>query len=212
MSNVIILGGHGKVALLASPKITQKGHVLTSVVRNPDHVSEVEATGAQAVVEDMQELDVDGFRRLFDGQDVVIWAAGAGGGDKERTYAIDRDAAMRAIDAAGERRFIMISYLGAGQDHGLSEDDDFYPYAQSKADADDHLKKSAAQWTILGPSRLTNDEETGAIDINPEEGDSVSRGNVAAVLAEVVGRQELTGKTVEFNSGSTPVSEALDSL
>ena len=106
----------------------------------------------------------------------------------------------------------MISYLGAGQDHGLSEDDDFYPYAQSKADADDHLKKSAAQWTILGPSRLTNDEETGAIDINPEEGDSVSRGNVAAVLAEVVGRQELTGKTVEFNSGSTPVSEALDSL
>lgn len=74
MSNVIILGGHGKVALLASPKITQKGHVLTSVVRNPDHVSEVEATGAQAVVEDMQELDVDGFRRLFDGQDVVIWA------------------------------------------------------------------------------------------------------------------------------------------
>lgn len=212
MSNVIILGGHGKVALLASPKITQKGHVLTSVVRNPDHVSEVEATGAQAVVEDMQELDVDGFRRLFDGQDVVIWAAGAGGGDKERTYAIDRDAAMRAIDAAGERRFIMISYLGAGQDHGLSEDDDFYPYAQSKADADDHLKKSAAQWTILGPSRLTNDEETGAIDINPEEGDSVSRGNVAAVLAEVVNRQELTGKTVEFNSGSTPVSEALDSL
>ena len=212
MSNVIILGGHGKVALLASPKITQKGHVLTSVVRNPDHVSEVEATGAQAVVEDMQELDVDGFRRLFDGQDVVIWAAGAGGGDKERTYAIDRDAAMRAIDAAGERRFIMISYLGAGQDHGLSEDDDFYPYAQSKADADDHLKKSAAQWTILGPSRLTNDEETGAIDINPENGDSVSRGNVAAVLAEVVGRQELTGKTVEFNSGSTPVSEALDSL
>lgn len=212
MSNVIILGGHGKVALLASPKITQEGHVLTSVVRNPDHVSEVEATGAQAVVEDMQELDVDGFRRLFDGQDVVIWAAGAGGGDKERTYAIDRDAAMRAIDAVGERRFIMISYLGAGQDHGLSEDDDFYPYAQSKADADDHLKKSAAQWTILGPSRLTNDEETGAIGINPEEGDSVSRGNVAAVLAEVVGRQELTGKTVEFNSGSTPVSEALDSL
>ena len=106
--NVMILGGHGKVALLASPKLVEAGHTVTSVFRNPDHVAEVEATGAKAVVQDIEQLDVAGFEKLFADQDVIIWSAGVGGGDDERTLRVDRDAAIRSIDGAGTKRLSLI--------------------------------------------------------------------------------------------------------
>jgi hypothetical protein len=42
-------------------------------------------------------------------------------GSPERTYAVDRDAAIRSIDAAvaaEARRYVMVSYFGAGPDQG----------------------------------------------------------------------------------------------
>src|SRR5699024_12189878 len=93
-------------------------------------------------------------------------AAGAGGGNPDRTYAVDRDAAIASMDAAqgaGVKRYIMISYLGSSLDHGVSEDHSFYPYAQSKALADEHLMDSDLDWTILGPGALTDDEPVGLI-------------------------------------------------
>ena len=47
---VTIVGGHGKIALLLAPMLVEAGHEVTSVVRNPDHVADDEATGATARV------------------------------------------------------------------------------------------------------------------------------------------------------------------
>ncbi len=55
------------------------------------------------------------------------------------------------------KRFVMVSYFGAGPDHGVPQDDPFFPYAESKAAADAHLRVSDLDWTILGPGRLTLD-------------------------------------------------------
>ena len=220
--NVMILGGHGKVALKASPKIVEAGHTLTSVVRNPDHVADVEATGAKAVVQDIEQLDVAGFEELFADQDVIIWSAGVGGGDDARTYRVDRDAAIRSIDAAGSKRYIMVSYFNSRADHGVPEDHPMCTYCESKAAADDHLRASAKQWTIVGPSALTLDEPTAKIETRAPKADGtangddelpssqVSRADVATVIAEVVDRPNLVGHFIEFNSGDTPIAEALD--
>lgn len=209
MANVLILGGHGKVALQAAPLLVQAGHEVTSAVRNPDHRTDVEATGASVALVDLQKQSTEDFEKLFESFDVIVWSAGVGGGDPERTFAVDRDAAIRTMDAAGDKRYIMVSYFGAGQDHGVPEDHDFYSYAQSKADADDHLKRSAARWTILGPSRLTSDDAHGGIEVNPAEGDSVARADVARVVAAVVDADNTIGKTIEFNTGETPIEEAI---
>ena len=45
MSRIIVFGGHGRIALLLAPILVARGDEVTSVIRNPDHVSEVEATG-----------------------------------------------------------------------------------------------------------------------------------------------------------------------
>lgn len=129
MSTVTIIGGHGKVALLAAPHLVEAGHRVRSVIRNPDHREEVAATGAEPVVADVENLDVPGLVEVLSGSDVVVFSAGAGGGSPARTRAVDHDAAVRSMQAAGEAgisRYVMVSYYGAGTDN-VPEDDPFYP-------------------------------------------------------------------------------------
>lgn len=207
---IIIIGGHGKVALLAEPLLVQAGHEVTAVIRNPAQSAEVSATGATALVADVQALGTDELAALLRGHDAVVWSAGAGGGSPERTYAVDRDAAIRSMDAAeaaGVDRYVMVSYYGAGFDHGVDPSDSFYPYAQAKAAADEHLRRSDLHWTILGPSRLTLGPATGRVSAGGKG--EVSRANVALVLAAVLADDATIGRTVEFNDGETPIADFL---
>lgn len=219
MSDITIIGGHGKVALQLSQILTGDGHRVNSVIRSESQIQDVEDTGANAVVADVQNLDTEGLTELLTGQDAVVWSAGAGGGDPERTYAVDRDAAIRSMDAAqaaGVNRYVMVSYIGAGQDRGIPEDDSFYAYAQSKADADDHLRASSLNWTILGPGTLTDDETTGMITLEPGQDDdaaNTARGNVALVAAAALTAPDTTvGRKIDFADGDTVITEALANL
>lgn len=212
MARILIIGGHGKVALQAEPLLVRAGHDVRAVIRNADHADDVAAAGAHPEVADVAGLDIAQLTDLVRGSDVVIWSAGAGGGDAARTYAVDRDAAIRTIDAAaaaGVDRFIMVSYFGAGADHGVDPDNSFFAYAEAKAAADDHLRASGVDFTILAPSSLTDDAATGLIETDAESGTSVSRADVAAVLAAAVDEPATRGRTVSFNTGSTPIAAAL---
>ena len=46
MSRIVMIGGHGKVALLASTLLVDAGHEVVSLIRNPEHSADVAATGA----------------------------------------------------------------------------------------------------------------------------------------------------------------------
>ncbi|MBP3043276.1 SDR family oxidoreductase [Arthrobacter jiangjiafuii] len=216
MSRITIIGGHGKVALHLARDLTANGHQVTSLFRNPQHTADVEATGATAVVADVENLSTEEIAQKLEGADAVVWSAGAGGGAPERTYAVDRDAAIRSIDAAvaaGARRYVMVSYFGAGPEHGVPEDNGFYAYAEAKAAADEYLRHSGLDWTILGPSALTMDPGTGKIEIGAGiEGTQVSREDVALVAAAVLERPGTIGQTIQFNNGSVAIDTALDSF
>jgi uncharacterized protein YbjT (DUF2867 family) len=211
MSRIVVIGGHGKVALHLARILTERGDEVTSVFRNPDHTDDVAATGARPVVADIETLDTATLADLLAGHDAVVFSAGAGGGDPARTYAVDRDAAIRVIDAArqaGARRFVMVSYFGAGPNHGVSEDNSFFPYAEAKAAADAHLRASDLDWTVLGPGRLTLEPATGRIAVGAGKG-AVSREDVALVAAAVLNDDATIGRTIEFNNGDLPITEAL---
>lgn len=212
MARILLIGGHGKVALRAEPLLAEAGHDVTAVIRNPAHEAEVAATGVRPLVADVENTDLDGLTALVSGYDVVVWTAGAGGGDPARTYAVDRDAAIRSMDAAlaaGVSRYVMVSYFGASEDHGIPEDDGFFAYAEAKAAADAHLRSTALDWTILAPSALTLDDPTGRIDASASESGSVSRGDVAAVIAATVDEPATVHRTIRFNSGEVPIADAL---
>ena len=214
MTRIVVIGGHGKVALHLARILTERGDRVTSVFRNPDHAEDVAATGARPVVADIETLDTDALAELLAGHDAVVFSAGAGGGNPARTYAVDRDAAIRVIDAAGQagvRRFVMVSYFGAGPDHGVPADNPFFHYAEAKAAADTHLRAGDLDWTVLGPSRLTLEPATGRIAVGREgaEKAEVSREDVALVVAAVLSDDATIGQTIEFNNGDLPIAEAL---
>ncbi|MGO4383252.1 SDR family oxidoreductase [Specibacter sp. RAF43] len=213
MDRVLIIGGHGKVALLLAPLLNAAGVEVAGVIRNAAQIDDVAAAGATPVVHDVASSSAEELAALLAGYDAVVWSAGAGGGSPERTYAVDRDAAIRSMDAAvaaGVSRYVMVSYLGAGPDHGVPPDDSFFPYAQAKAAADDHLRSCALAWTILGPGALTLDAPTGTIATTPApHRRNTSRGNVALVVAAALKRPDTIGRTIEFTDGDTPIAEAL---
>ena len=211
MTRVIVIGGHGKVALQLARILTERGDAVDSVFRNPDHSDEVADTGAKPVVADIERLDTNALAQLLAGHDAVVFSAGAGGGNPERTYAVDRDAAIRVIDAAaqaGVRRFVMVSYFGAGPDHAVPQDNSFFPYAEAKAAADAHLRASELDWTVLGPGRLTLDPPTGRIGVSQSKG-QVSRADVALVIAAALADDSTIGRTIDFNNGDVAVADAL---
>src|ERR1700687_6064033 len=100
MPHIIVAGGHGKIALQLASILTERGDEVSSVFRNPDHSDDVAATGAKPMQADIEQLDTAALAELLAGHDAVVFSAGAGGGNPARTYAVDRDAAVRVIDAA----------------------------------------------------------------------------------------------------------------
>jgi len=218
MTRIAIIGGHGKVALQLSALLTEQGHSVTSFIRNPDHAADVAATGASPSVLDVEKSTTADIAAALRNHDAVVWSAGAGGGNPARTYAVDRDAAIRSMDAAGEAgvgRYVMVSYFGAGPDHGVPEGHSFHPYAEAKAAADEYLRGTSLAWTILGPGTLTAGPGNGLIDVNPADtsaGTQTSRANVAIVAAAVLDRPGTAGRTIEFRDGNQAVGAALDAL
>jgi uncharacterized protein YbjT (DUF2867 family) len=217
MTKIAIIGGHGKVALHLSTLLTAEGHSVTSFIRNPDHAADVAQTGATPQVLDVENATTAEIASALKGQEAVVWSAGAGGGNPARTYAVDRDAAIRSMDAAaqaGVDRYVMVSYLGAGKDHGVPEDNSFFAYAEAKAAADEYLRGSGLAWTILGPGSLTEGPGTGAIDVDPprDGGSATSRANTAVVAAAVLDLPGTEGRTIEFRDGTLPVAAALGNL
>lgn len=216
MSRVIVFGGHGRIALLLAPLLVERGAEVTSVIRNPDHSADVAAGGAQPLVADVEQLDTAALAEIIRGHDAVVWSAGAGGGDPQRTYAVDRDAAIRTMDAAvlaEVPRYVMVSWLGSTADHGIPEDGGFFPYADAKWAADEHLRGTDLEGTILAPGTLTFDEPTGRVRLDPEGSGEVSRADVAAVIVEALDSPATIGRTIRFGNGTdenaVPIAEAL---
>ena len=207
--NVALIGAHGKVGRLLVPILTDHDNAVSGIVRLESQLPLVEELGGTPVLLDVEQATTEEMTEALRGHDAVVWSAGAGGGDPERTYAIDRDAAIRSMDAAaaaGVSRYVMVSWIGSVPDHGIAKDNSFFPYADAKLAADDHLRGTDLDWTILGPGTLTNHAATGTIDVDAENGET-SRGNVALVAAQVLRSPSTVGQFIRFVDGDTPVLE-----
>ncbi len=213
---ILLIGGHGKVALLATPKLVDAGLTVTSMFRNPDHTSEIEELGATPLLHDVTTLSTTEWAELLKQFDLVVWTAGNGGKNgTDATYAIDRDAAIASMDGAASLgsdapRYIMISYIGATK-HSVDPSDSFYAYAESKKVADEHLAGTNLDYLILAPGQLTLDDVDGVevIEDSSEaaEGKSTSRHLVAEVIAAFSTREFPENRVLPFVDGNGKVAD-----
>jgi len=212
--DVVIAGGHGKVARRLTRLLAGRGDRVRAIVRNPGHVGDVEADGAEAVVADMEALD--DLSPYVAGTDAVVFAAGAGpGSGPERKRTVDLDAAVKIVEAArreGVRRYVMVSSIGAHDPAAGPEA--MRPYLEAKAAADAALRDSGLDWTIVRPGSLTDEPGTGRVDLSTELGrrGPIPRDDVAAVLLATLDAPETKGLTFEAFAGDREVELAVRSL
>jgi uncharacterized protein YbjT (DUF2867 family) len=211
---VAIAGGHGKIALLLARLLRDRGDEVRSLIRNPDQADEVREAGAEPVVCDLESASVEELAQAVGRVDAVVFAAGAGpGSGAERKETMDYGGAARLIDAAkanGISRYLMVSSMGA--DPSVEGAETFAVYLRAKGRADAALQESGLDYTIVRPTSLTDEPGTGTVEIGQDLGHgSISRADVAAVLAAALHAPETSGKTFELVSGKSPIETAIAS-
>ena len=212
---VAIAGGHGQIALRLATVLSQRGDEAVALIRNPDHADDVRRAGAEPAVVDLEHASEDDVAQAIAGSDAVVFAAGAGpGSGAERKQTMDYGGAVKLIAAAkraGVSRYVIVSSMGADPD--ARGDDTFSVYLRAKGRADDAVRTSGLDATVVRPGRLTNNAGTGRVNL----GESVPRGrvtrdDVAAVLAAVLDSPNTIGRTVDLIGGDTPVAEAVEAI
>ena len=212
--DILVAGGHGKVALRLLRLLAGQGHTARGLIRSSAQAADLTALGAVPVVGDLEnDATLDAYVK---GADAVVFAAGAGpGSGAERKRTVDLGGAVKLADAAratGVRRYVMVSSIGADRPDSAGES--MRAYLRAKAEADDYVRASGLDFTIVRPGSLTDDPGTGLVRVSAELGHRgpVPRDDVAAVLAAVLTTPATIGTTFELFAGDTPIPEALAAL
>jgi uncharacterized protein YbjT (DUF2867 family) len=212
--DILVAGGHGKVALRLLRLLAAQGHTARGLIRSPAQAADLRAVGAVPVVGDLENDDtLDAYVK---GADAVVFAAGAGpGSGAARKRTVDLGGAVKLADAArttGVRRYVMVSSIGA--DRPGSAGESMRAYLQAKAEADEYVRSSGLDHTIVRPGSLTDEPGTGLVTVSAELGNRgpVPRDDVAAVLAAVLTTPHTIGATFELFAGETPIPAALAAL
>ncbi|KLI64896.1 SDR family oxidoreductase [Aurantiacibacter marinus] len=195
---ILIAGSTGKTGQHLVRELQGRGHAPVAMVRQSSDTSGL-PDGVEQRVGDLTDLADD----ITDGCEVVVFAAGAGGGSSEEmTDKVDRDGAMALIDLSvskGVRRFVMLSSVGAGDP---DPDSDLAHYLEAKHAADEHLMATPLEYAILRPVALTDDAVTGEVRLgeNADPSGKASRAEVAKLLADAAEAPEWVGKVLRMES------------
>jgi len=212
---VAIAGGHGQIALRLTRFLRVRGDTVRSLIRNPDHSGDVRDAGAEPVVCDLEHATEKEVAAAVRAVDAVVFAAGAGpGSGSERKETMDYGGAVKLIAAAKAKRisrYVIVSAMTAEPE--LEGDDTFTLYMRAKGRADAELAASGLDYTIVRPGSLTDDPGTGLVEIAEHlEGGSISRDDVAAVMAKVLHARVAIDRTFDLVAGETRIDQAIASL
>jgi uncharacterized protein YbjT (DUF2867 family) len=211
MSTIAIAGGHGKIALILGRALAERGDTVRGLIRNPDQADDLRAAGIEPVVCDLEgDGDVAAAIR---GADAVVFAAGAGPGSGDaRKQTMDRGGAVKLVEAAkaeGVSRYLIVSSMGA-EKAPADGAEGFGAYLRAKFEADEAVRASGLDYTVVRPGGLTDDPGTGLVTIAEETGrGQIPRADVAAVLLACLDTPSTIGQSFDVISGDTPIPDAL---
>ena len=215
--DVAVAGGHGKIGLRLLRLLHQNGHRGRGLIRTQDQVPALRSAGGEPVVVDLEAVDVPDLAIAVQGAEAVVFAAGAGAGSgEERKRTMDYGGAVKLIEAAqheGIKRYVIVSSMGAADPDAAGAEGVFAVYLQAKHDADEALKSSGLDYTIVRPGMLSDDAGTGRVQVAERlERGAVPRDDVASVLFATLSADNTIGKSFDLLGGDTPVDEAVASI
>ncbi|PNW28261.1 SDR family oxidoreductase [Formosa algae] len=205
MENVLVVGATGTTGhIIVNYLKGSQDFEPIAMVRNAEQDKDFSAHNIRTVHGDLEE-DVS---KTVEGIDKVIFAAGSGG---KKVKEVDQDGAIKMIKAsenANIKKFVMLSSMGADQPE-LS--DQLQEYLKAKHNADEFLKQSSLNYTIVRPGTLNNNEGQGTIDLakNFDEHGEITRDDVAQTLIQALRDDATNTSTFEILQGNTPIEEAI---
>lgn len=203
--NVLVAGANGTTGRIII-EILQKSDTYKPVamVRKEEQIERFESQDVSTVLADLTEDLSQAVTKI----DKVIFAAGSGG---KKVVEVDQEGAKRLADAAkknGIEKFIMLSSMGADDPSQGGELED---YLKAKQNADEYLRDSNLDYTIVRPGALTNEDAKGEIQLDSKlnkRGD-ISRADVAKTLVAVLDDDIMLNQTFEILKGDTPIEKAV---
>ncbi|AXR06310.1 SDR family oxidoreductase [Salinimonas sediminis] len=210
MSNVLVIGASGQIGKQATQKLLNAGHNVTALLRNKDKISDITHSALSVYEQDLE----DDFSAAFEGCDSVVFCAGSGGNTgPEKTLLIDLWAARNAVEYAREaniQQFVMVSSVGSDDPDAI--DSPIKPYLVAKHMADEHLRNSGLNYTILRPGSLTDEPGTEYVqELVPsnDEARTIPREDVATAIMYSVDNPKAYNRIYGLFTGDQPLKAVI---
>lgn len=199
---VLVLGATGGVGAHVLRVALSAGHEVTVLVRDP---SALDVTDGVRVLTGDATSTAD-VELAVAGQDAVLTAIGS----RQVRHPVEADVTavlVPALEGAGVDRLVVCSAFGVGDSEneaGTLQKMFFHTvlgrvYA-AKEVADAAVRASGLDWTLVYPTRLTDDPATGELAIGEHLPDGatmqVTRADVARFMLDQLGRDTWSRKTV----------------
>ncbi|MGW4803880.1 SDR family oxidoreductase [Kitasatospora sp. NPDC004272] len=204
--DVVIAGGHGKIALRLSKLLSARGDAVAGLIRNPAQAGDLQEAGSRPVVCDLEAVSAEALAEHLAGADAVVFAAGAGpGSGTARKETVDRAGAVLLADAAqraGVRRYLLVSSMGLDKIGDPEVSPEFEVYLRAKLAAEEAVKERPLDWTVLRPGSLTDTptERHAHLAPPPNRFGEVSRDEVAHTLLRLLDDPTTIHQTLELTT------------
>jgi uncharacterized protein YbjT (DUF2867 family) len=203
--NILVAGANGTTGRIIIELLKDSDvYRPIAMVRKQEQKDRFEKENVSVVLADLEQ----DLNHAVTNADKVIFAAGSKG---KNVIGVDQEGAKRLIDAsknAGAKKFIMLSTMGA-DDPSVS--DTLEDYLRAKQNADNYLKDSGLNYTIVRPGSLTDKEGTGKIQLKEkiENHGSITRADVAETLVKALKDDVKHNQVFEILAGETLIENAL---
>ena len=213
--SILVIGANGGVGSKVLAKLQADGQDVTAGVRNEDQLNTLKDSGRKAVLIDVEHDDIETLTEKMNGFDKVLFSVGSGGSTgADKTIIVDLDGAIKTIEASKANnvsQYVMVSTFDSRR-QAFDDNSNLKPYTIAKHYADEYLKESGLNYTIVHPGTLKDDPGSGKIESEAffDKHGEISREDVAAVLEKVL--TDWQGHNSEFQiiNGDTEIATALE--
>ena len=159
MRAITILGATGPTGTLVTRQLTAEGATVIAVMRSADRQAEFEALGARVILADAMDRDslFPALEKAAQSTDTLLNLLGGNPFQPPESWP-DREGVMNTTDAAiaaGFRRYILVTSVGTGASWEFVPSDAYIrPILELKSAAEEHLKTTSLDWTIIKPGGL----------------------------------------------------------
>lgn len=214
---ILVVGANGQIGKHLVKFIQETdGLEARAMIRDENQADYFKQLGAETAVVDLED-DIGAIAKAAEGTDAIVFTAGSGPHTgKDKTLLVDLDGAVKTIEAAkeaGVKRFVMISSFDTTRKAIQESPRSFAPYVVAKHYADEWLRDTDLDYTIIHPGILTNEGGTGKVDAAPKVNrGEVPREDVARVIVSVLENDSTIGKEFQVVAGDQPVEDAVKGL